>query len=354
VRPPEELVVHLGLPGTGGRQVVRALSAARPRLREHGVSYVRPQRSGSPQERAAEVAARARAERRRTASRADGGQTVLVGDRAMLGPVGSPEAPGVWWPHADRALAPLLDALAPVRASLVLVVRRQDRWLEDRHTEDVLDGSVLELDAWRARLPGPAPDLEDLADRLSRLAGVDRVEVLPAEVGDQQPVRLVQHVLAAAGLGGLVPEGKVERTRPHGTTARGLAVARALGPELETDDERRLVRRFVLDTFPPGAGEAAVLPLADREAVLSACAAANRRLLARHQPAVDPDAYADDERTARLAATPAPSSRVQPFGRPNLRGRAYAGWDRARSRLRNRLRKSAKQALRRWRRRGRR
>ena len=328
MRAPAEVVVHLGLPGTGGRQVVRALAAARPQLRDHGVAYVRPQRSGTPEERAAEVAARARAERRRTASRADGGQTVLVGDRALLGHVGGADHPGVWWPQATRVLEPLLAALAPVRASVVLVTRRQDRWLEHQHVEHVLDGSAAGLEAWRAGLPGPAPDLEELAQRLAAVRRVDRVEVLPAEVGDVEPVRLVRHLLAAAGVGDVVPEDKVERTRPRGTTQRGLAVARALDPELETDEERRLLRRFVLDTFPPRPDEAEVLSAPERAALLSACAPANRRLLERHQPAVDPDAYADDARTARLASTPVPRSRAQPLEGSDLRARAYAGWDR--------------------------
>ena len=347
MRPPAEVVVHLGLPGTGGRQVVRALAAARSQLRDHGVAYVRPQRSGPPEERAAEVASRARAERRRTASRADGGQTVLVGDRALLGRGGGSDHPGLWWPHATRVLEPLVAALGPVSTSVVLVTRRQDRWLEHQHVDHVLDGAVTGLDAWRAGLPGTAPDLEELAHRLAAVRGVDRVEVLPAEVGDVEPVRLVRHVLAAAGVGDVVPDDRVERTRPRGSTQRGLAVARALNAELETDEERRLVRRFVLDTFPPRTGEADVLPPEERDALLRACAPANRRLLERHQPGVDPDAYADDARTAQLGSTPVPHSRAQPLEGTDLWARAYAGWDRVSDGLRETARRGVRTALRR-------
>lgn len=331
-----DLVIHLPVPHTGADDVAGRLTGLRGPLRDHGVALVhgrRSDRTGDPVAYAHLLRDRSTFERRRTATRPGGEQTVLVHDDGLLGPAAPPDGPGGWYPQARTLVEPLVAALRPARTTLLLTVRRQDRWLERQHLDDVLRGSSDELDAWLSTLPSPVPDYAELAQRLSTTAGVSRLEVLPVEAAGDDPARLARLVVGAAGAGlGAEADDPVEPPPGPACSPRGVAVARALNAELDDERERRLVRRFVLDTFPAGIGDLDLFAPDVRRDLLTSCAEANRRLFARHQPAVDPAGYADEASTARIAALqpPGPSApaRVGPAAR------AFRQWDRVPSRWR--------------------
>lgn len=330
---PAELVVHLGLPGTWATPVGKGLSALRDPLRDRGVALVRGSggdRKDGAQAYAARLRRRATLERQRTVARRRVPQTVLVTDAGLLGPA-TANGRDAWFPRATTLLGPLVTALAPARTTLLLVTRRQDRWLERQHHDAVLDGASAGFDAWASDQPSPSPDWLELADRLGAVAGVDRVQVLPVEVAGDEPGRLARHVLGVVGVGAeLAVEGSVEREQRRTTTARGLAVARGFHAETQSRRERRWVRDFVLDTFP-GSGEPELLDAGERRAFLEAAAGTNRRLLERHAPAVPPTAYADEAGTDALTTVTSRSTSL-PVGL-GLSARAYRRWDRAPARL---------------------
>ena len=330
MRPVDDLVVHLGVPHTAARRLARALGQLRPQLRDRAVAYVPGEaadRADGPASYADRLQDRATAERRRTATRAGARQTVLVCDDALLGPAALPGQPNRWYPQARALVEPLVAALAPVRTTVLLVVRRQDRWLERQYLDDVLHDSAAAFADWLATLPSTAPDHADLASRLAGTPGVDRLSVLPYESAGSDPTRLVGRVLTAVGVGEDVPLlGLTGRPPRPVCTRRWLAVARALNAELETADERRLVRSFILRTFPVEADRLDLLERPQRRALLASCSEPNRELFRRYLPAADPSAYADDAATERLAALP-PGGPGEGTARVGLTARAFRRWD---------------------------
>lgn len=301
-----ELVVHVGLPHSGGAGLAQALRALRPQLRDRAVAYL-PQLSW------------AKAECRRTATRTGGSQTLLISDETLLGPARPPlghppGAPAPWFPQAPIAIGELISALKPDRTTVVLLTRRQDRLLELDYAEELLAGVDTQLADRLADLVENPLDYADLLDRLAGVTGVDRLVVGAYEAAAADRRQLVRLLLGTVGLVDpmqlpIDPVLPMNPVLPAGTplpldptpTARGLAVARAMNTELDTDDERRLVRDFVLTGYAGGPEDPEVLDPAQRRAVITNHAETNRRLFETYLPDIDPTGYAGEDETRNLS-----------------------------------------------------
>lgn len=298
MRPAAELVLHVGLPHTGGAGLGQALRTLRPQLRDHGVAYVpHPDR--------------VKAERRRTATRSGGAQTLLISDDRLLGPPRPPSGhpPGAtvpWFPQARVAIGKLISALQPARTTLVLVTRRQDRMLELGYTDEQLAGGDAAFETRLADLTATELDYVELLNRLATLSGADRVEVQPEEALRADRHDLVRLLLGIVGVADQVDLSAVPSPPAEPVpTARGLAVLRALTTETDTLEERRLVRDFVLEGYPSSSrDEPKLLDPSQRQAVLIRHAETNRRLFKTFWPGFEPDGYVDDAATLRLSESP--------------------------------------------------
>ena len=307
MKAPPDLVLHVGLPHTGGDLLDRAFRTCRRQLRDNAVAYV-----GAPTTTLNEttnmntLSARVAAERRRSAVRRDGAQTVLVSDETLLGTSAEPSLGRV---------EDLITALAPARVSIVLILRRQDRALEFDHLHDVLDGGSAGFETRREQ-PDPGLDYLALAEALAALPGVQRVHLLPLELSCGAPERLAGQLLAAVGLGEQIDLRRVPSLSPDPVvTARGLTIARAMNAEVSAADEHRLIRDYVLKGFPTEPDQFRLLEDAERQHLLAGYAERNRQLFGRFLPEADPDAYRDDPGTETLTSL---TLQAEPMGPARL------------------------------------
>jgi hypothetical protein len=319
-----ELVLHAGMRHTGAGMLQRALSRLRPQLRRHGVAYVGHRALQKLESRDGwvcrdgvdpaaserferEVAALVQREQAEVARQRGGGGVRLtaISTDHLLGcaNLGRPDE-RCFRPHAVPAVTHLVRAVGADRVRLVLYTRRQDRLMELCYLRAVQNGATYALaEQFPARLR-PLLDYHELLERLESLDAVDGVRVRPFEAAGVSATRLAADFLAALGLDGRVdlsPVGADLVPAPV-YSHRAMRLALDINPALDTDAERRHVRRFLLEHFPAtDDADSRVLAEPDRLRILAAYAAANRRLFERYLPDLPADAYASDERTVELA-----------------------------------------------------
>lgn len=347
-----DAVLHIGMPRSGAGTLQRALSRLRPQLRAHGVAYLGHQRltelahvrgwegtlGTDPRQAAAferELAEAADAERARAAAvRGDGSGVVLLSSDHLVG--GSnlgPDDAELFRPKAVPAVAQTIRALGAGRVRVVLYTRRQDRLMELCYLREVENGRHHRFEEqFRYRFQ-PVLDYASLIERLGELAEVAEVVVRPFELTQADPVAYVGDFLDLLGVVGLRDRLRLDVVgsdlAPHRVySRRGLQLALAMSPHLDTGDERRLVRGFVLENFAAGPDDRAAcfLPKRVRQRILDAYQEPNRRLFHTYLPDLPDDSYADHETTERLRAalalpvTPARPAGPVPPAQPMLTG----------------------------------
>ena len=189
-------------------------------------------------------------------------------------------------PFDDAATAPMLEAIAATPADqvrLVVHVRRQDRLLELSYLDRVDAGDTASFEELFPHATQPVLDYGALLERLAAQPGVADIEVRPVEMAASDPA---DHPLY---------------------TPKGLQIARAMNPHLETDAERRKVRSFLRQHFadPAGGGDGVVDPSA-RQAILDAYSDANRALFRTWMPDLPEDAYTSAAATQEMIRTMQP------------------------------------------------
>src|SRR5699024_6755404 len=117
------------------------------------------------------------------------------------------------------------------------------------------------------------------------------------------PVAFVDDFLDIIGLKGALDLNVVGTDlSPHRVySRRGLELALAMNPHLETRQDRRLVRDFLLENFAaPDERHSRFISKRARQRILDAYAEQNCHLFRTHMPDLPEDSYASDEATARL------------------------------------------------------
>ena len=322
-----ELVLHVGLQQTGATRLRRALASLRPQLQQHGVGLVgHPALSRLAVEgwrcdaRVDPAAAEAfedgvagLVEQQVAAIRRAGAEprTIVLSSDHLLGrPNIDARDERVFRPHAVASVAQVIRAIGPSCTRLVLYVRRQDRLMEACYLRALGQGRTHGFDQQFPRRFEPVLDYLELVDRLEDIPEVGDVRVRPFELVGARATTHVRDVLAAVGLSGELDMGPVPDDRPPYRlyAPRAASIALDVNPHLESPRDRKLVREFLTSQFP-GTDDAStrLLAQAERDRILTAYAAANRRLFERCMPDLPPDAYASDEATARLPATGTPA-----------------------------------------------
>ncbi len=269
-----DLVLHVGMPRSGPplRQALRAL---RPQLHAHAVAFLgREELNRLPHTKAWHSNGRPRAAHADAFSRelraavyterqaplvhgAAQRQLVLSSDRlAGSGPLGLADSER-FRPHAERAIAHVIESLAARRVRVILYTHRQDRLMELAYLRRIQAGdrhSFAEQFPYRFEA---VLDYLDLIDRLRTVPQVTDVVVRPVEFLDAGTHAFTNDFLSAVGLEDaldLYALGSDLSIHPgvySGTAARLALAIRAL---LESDEEIRLVNSFLAKNLRPGNG----------------------------------------------------------------------------------------------------
>jgi hypothetical protein len=153
--------------------------------------------------------------------------------------------PGLY-PHAEQYLTVLRSVTGPGR--VVVTLRPQHAFIESWYLQHIHTGGSMSFQAYVGQL-----DLDDLSWRplvaaMDRLWGRDNVVVLDFEVIRQGQEVFVQHFLDSTGIDlGLHPGHSGSHNRS--LSERGLQMARAVNPLLDSADHRRKVRDFLQRRF---------------------------------------------------------------------------------------------------------
>ena len=197
-------------------------------------------------------------------------------------------------PFDDAALEAIAAAVAATPAEqlrLVVHVRRQDWLLELSYLQAVENGVTGSFDSLFPSAAQPVVDYDWLLGRLAALPGVAEVHARPVELTDADRVD----------------------TRVY--SARGVELAQAMAPHLDTAEDRRKVSQFLREHFAAASAGPPFLSDSAREAILAAYSDANRALFRTWMPDLPEDGYtsvaATQEMIARMQAEtrPGPATR---------------------------------------------
>lgn len=319
-----DLVLHIGMQQSGANMLQRALSRLRPQLRTHGVAFIGhchiadfehlagwrcrdeadPAQAEAFERELVDVVAH---EQKRIADA--GGMArgpVLIASDHLVGAANLTAADETAFrPNATAAVAHVITALGAERVRLVLHAHRQDRLMEFCYLHEIQMGRHHAFDDQFPRRFEPLLDYTDLIARLGALPGVVDIRVRPFELIGAGPRAFVEDFLGTLDLAGVLDlDGVTDDLRPyHVYSRRGLRIALAMNPQLETARERVLVRQFLLRNFAAEDDRwSRFMPKGERRRILAAYRDANRRLFQRHMPDLPEDSYDSNAATARLGS----------------------------------------------------
>jgi hypothetical protein len=178
------------------------------------------------------------------AFRADPSSRALFGSNEnMLGPPFVAGVPGLY-PHARRNLTALAAICEGAPTKIFLSVRRQSAFVESWYLQTVHMGSSQTFDEWLASVDLSALSWRPIVETMLEHFGEDGVEVVDFEI-----VRQGQGAYLGRFLRVLDPDfdDTVDPPTPYNRSVseRGLRMALAANPYLESAEERRALRKLL-------------------------------------------------------------------------------------------------------------
>ena len=227
-------------------------------------------------------------------------ETLFISAEGLLGHCSLDKYGGIY-PHAPRMLQALHEVTRDYDTSVVLIVRRQDSFIESCYLQQIKAGRTVTFHDF---LHTHAIDTAKLswqviADTAADLFGTAKTLVLPFEEIQKGP-EYIFDPLATFLTGAPIPVLVEESTRVTTNTAisgLGVEVALATYPllrgRLSEEDFRawclNLFHRFSSRHYP----RAVLLSEEQRTDILATCASDNAALFRKHMPGHDPDYYTD-------------------------------------------------------------
>ena len=262
--------IHVGAHKTGTSLVQRHLERYPETYAGHGLDFVtRGEMSGLVEWGEALVAHPERLRGRLEAFRADPSTRALFGSYENL--LGQPFVPGTsgLYPLARRNLTALAAICADAPTKVFLSIRRQSEFVESWYLQTVHMGSSQGFDAWLADV-----DLSALSWRPAVEAVLDLFGEEALEVVDFGIVRQGQGAYLGRFLRVLDPDfdDAVDPPTPYNRSVseRGLRMALAANPHLESSEERRALRKLLQWHFSNADHPRPVLLGPERAAALDA------------------------------------------------------------------------------------
>jgi hypothetical protein len=319
-----DLVMHVGMQHSGARMLQRSLWRLRPQLRAHGVAFIghrqisgmdhlagwrahpdaAPERAGDFARELTDIVMH---ERKRIVDLGGppSGVVLLASDHLLGAPNLSATDEERFRPLAVDALSQVIDALGADDVRVLLHTHRQDRLMEFCYQRAIRGGA---FHRFREQFPDcrrPRLDYNDLIARLQAVPRVSDVLVRPFELAAAGAQAFADDFLAAVDLRGILDLDPVgdDLTPHHAYSPRGVKIALAMNPHLDTDRDRRLVREFLLEHFAAEDDrQERFLSKRLRREILAAYTDVNRELFRVYMPQLPHDSYDGDLTTARLGS----------------------------------------------------
>jgi hypothetical protein len=354
-----EVVLHVGLQETGAEELQVALEQLRPQLHRRGVGFVGhaaitgldalggwlrgrvPGHAAVPDferglgrllDREAEEVGRTSGEVR----------AIIVSSDHLLGreALSADDARDLR-PWAVPAVAQAIRASGASAARVVVYVRRPDRLLELSYLRAIERGGSHGL-ADQFRSPSAAVlDLAALEERLTTIPEVRQIDVRHVEAVEHDPARYVDDILTLLGLGGQLDLSGLQVAPSRRYSRRAWEIALDVNPLLDTEEERRQLRAFLLEQFPePEPRAARFLTGAERTRIVDAHARADPGVLGSYRTSLASEVVRDTgseplmrSEVPATGAPDVPAERRPRARREGLRRLSVAA-ERARSRYR--------------------
>lgn len=189
------------------------------------------------------------AERFRTLADHRWSQTVLASNENIVGRPFGPGGRGRLYPAAPDNLAALGVALDGLRGRIVVTLRPQHEFVESCYLQTIHQGGVRTFADWFSRVDPGALSWHPVVDAARAAVGPENVEIVDFGMIRSGQQEYLHHVLQKLDPRLDVP---VHHSEAHNRSlsARGLEIALAVNPLLETDTERHAVRLLLQEHFP--------------------------------------------------------------------------------------------------------
>lgn len=174
-------------------------------------------------------------------------RVVIASHENTLGRPFTADAPGLY-PHATAVIPALHRALTPFRSKVFLSIRPQVEFVESYYLQLIHQGGSQTFDEWVAGVDLEALSWRPIVDALREAFGPEQVEIL-----DFRQVQRDQQAYLRDFFRRIDPalsvDGSLPAVRNPSISEKGLRLALAANPHLQSHTERRLMRVFLQDNF---------------------------------------------------------------------------------------------------------
>lgn len=210
-------------------------------------------------------------------------RTVIMSNENALGrPFDASGTPGLY-PHAAAAAKGLAGSVGDLQPRIIYYIRSQDEYLESYYLQTIHQGGTAAFSEWIERIDVTSISWVPVVEALADAFGEDRVIVHDfAEIAQGQN-RFIEAFLRSCDPG-VDPVVSYEPRRNISISQRGLDLALAMNPLLETAEERHNVRVFLQANFNNTTSARPVLLNAEKKAGLrDRYESENRELVRRYR-----------------------------------------------------------------------
>lgn len=182
-------------------------------------------------------------------------QAVLISHENALGPPFRPGEPGLY-PQARSLAEALRQAVDGLEVQVVYYVRSLADFVESYYLQTIHQGMHHQFSEWYDTLDRRSLRWSAVVATLDEVFGREHVAIGDfGEIADGQEAFLAGFMRRAR----LPMPATIDYpdVRNASVSARGLEIAMALNPHLDSADERRAARTFLQETFPNHSGERA-------------------------------------------------------------------------------------------------
>lgn len=152
------------------------------------------------------------------------------------------------YPRAPEVIAALGQLLAPHNARIFFSIRPQEQFIESYYLQSIHEGRYKSFQEWLAEIDLDALSWKPVVDSLTATFGREHVEIV-----DFRTIRQGQQAYVRQFFTRIDPryafEVKYDAMRNPSISDKGLQMALAANPHLNSGEERKLMRKFLQKHF---------------------------------------------------------------------------------------------------------
>jgi hypothetical protein len=189
------------------------------------------------------------------------------------------------YPHADHAAHYLRRFTEGMQVTVLLIVRRQDTFIESCYAQQIKEGRCLSFEEFYYPVSVNRLSWLKIADAFAQQFGQQSVKVMPFEAIYTEPEEFASNALSLLLGRPTSADIKPSSYRNPSISAKGIELARAVYPLLDNHIDRRKVQKFLFSQFSSAThGKANLLSDDDRSEILQAIASDNEKLFDAYMP----------------------------------------------------------------------